>query len=118
MKRLLWIISACMACYAAPAWAAQGPAPGKYACYNYGFGFQSFYNGVTVVIERGNRYTTRGASFTGLYRYNPSTKSIVFLSGKLRGLRSWYRPGAPAGAILIAFRNGNATNTAVCGRIR
>lgn len=102
---------------ASPAVASSGPPLGRYACYNYGFNFQSFYNGVTVVIESGSRYTTAGAAFTGTYRYIPAGKRIVYVTEKLRGLRSWLRQDGAKSAIMIAFHNGNATNTAVCGRI-
>ena len=96
---------------------AGGPPLGRYACYNYGFNMQAFYDGVTVVLESGSRYTTAGAAFTGIYRYVPAGKRIVYVTGKLRGLRSWLRQDGSKSAILIAFHDGNATNTAVCGRI-
>ncbi len=94
--------------------ASSGPPAGKYACYNYGYNFQTFYNGVTLIIEDGSHYTTQGANFTGHYRYLQNG-SIVFSSGKLRGLKSRFRQGHGGKAILIGFKNGHATNTAVCG---
>ncbi len=96
--------------------ASSGPPAGKYACYNYGFNFQVFYNGVTLIIEDDSHYTTQGAKFTGRYRYLQNG-SIVFASGKLQGLTSRFRPGPGGKAILIDFRDGRATNTAVCGML-
>ncbi len=103
--------------FALPARAADGPPPGRYACYAYGFGMAGYYNGVTVVIEPGGRYTTQGASFTGQYRYVAAGQQVQFLSGKLAGLRSHYRSSASGKSIIIAFKNRNATNTAVCSKL-
>ncbi|MDH2910640.1 MAG: hypothetical protein HKL92_08635 [Candidatus Eremiobacteraeota bacterium] len=101
----------------APAGAASAPPPvGKYACYNYGFNFQAFYNGVTLILKDGSHYTTQGATYVGRYRYLQNG-SIVFASGKLQGLTSRFRPGPGGKAILIDFRDGRATNTAVCGML-
>lgn len=111
------VLAACLGLTVAaqPAIASSGPPLGRYACYDYGYNFRAFYNGVTVVIEPGSHYTTQGANFTGRYRY--AGGRIEFLSGKLAGLRSWYTASAHGHAIHIAFRNGNTTNTAVCGRL-
>lgn len=76
-----------------------------------------YYNGVTVIIEPGGRYTTQGASFTGTYRFVAAGQQIQFLTGKLAGLRSHFRSSASGKSIVIAFKNHNATNTAVCGRL-
>jgi hypothetical protein len=102
---------------AAPAVASGGPPLGKYACYAYGFGMTGYYNGVTVILEPGNRYTTQGASFTGTYRYVAAGNQVQFLTGKLAGLRSRYRSSASGHSIIIAFKNHNATNTAVCSKL-
>ena len=102
---------------ALPVRAADGPPPGQYACYAYGFGMAGYYNGVTVVIEPGGRYTTKGASYTGRYRYVAAGQQVQFISGKLAGLRSHYRSSASGKSIIIAFKNHNATNTAVCSKL-
>jgi len=100
-----------------PARAADGHPPGRYACYAYGFGMGGYYNGVTVVIEPGGRYTTQGASSTGQYRYVAAGGQVQFLTGKLAGLRSHYRSSASGKSIVIGFKNHNATNTAVCSKL-
>ena len=42
----------------------------------------------------------------------------MFRSGKLRGFKSkWDRDGSGNYALIIEFPNGNATNTADCGRL-
>lgn len=98
--------------------AAAGPPTGKYACYQAGFNGLSYYNGVTVVIERHARYTTKGAHFQGKYRYIAQGKRIKYLTGKLHGLRSWYDVDQSGHqAIYITFIDGTAKNTAVCGRL-
>jgi len=97
--------------------AAGGPPSGKYACYQFGFNAQMFFNGVTVVIQPGGHYTTAGASFTGDYRFVPQGARIIYTSGKLAGLKSWYIQSAGGQAIYITFHDGKATNTAVCGRM-
>lgn len=100
-----------------PAAASDGPPLGRYACYAYGFGMAGYYNGVTVILESGNRYTTQGASFTGTYRYVSAGNQVQFLTGKLAGLRSRYRSSASGHSIIIGFKNHNAINTAVCSKI-
>jgi hypothetical protein len=118
IRRALFLVALGFGAFSAlPAQASEGPPPGRYACYAYGFGMAGYYNGTTVVIEPGGRYTTVGASFTGTYRYVAAGKKVQFVTGKLAGLRSWYRSSASGKSILIAFKNHNATNTAVCGKL-
>ena len=118
IRRALFLIALSLGAFSAlPAQASDGPPPGRYACYAYGFGMAGYYNGTTVVIEPGSRYTTVGASFTGNYRYVDTGRKVQFLTGKLAGLRSWYRSSASGKSILIAFKNHNSTNTAVCSKL-
>lgn len=118
IDRALFLIALVFGAFSTlPARASDGPPPGRYACYAYGFGMAGYYNGVTVIIEPGGRYTTQGASFTGTYRYVASGRQVQFLTGKLAGLRSRYRSSASGKSIVIAFKNRNATNTAVCSKL-
>jgi hypothetical protein len=118
IRRALFLIALGFGAFSVlPAQASDGPPPGRYACYAYGFGMGGYYNGTTVVIEPGGHYTTVGASYTGNYRYVAAGKKVQFLTGKLAGLRSWYRSSASGKSILIAFKNHTATNTAVCSKL-
>jgi len=95
--------------------AASGPPTGSYACYAY-VGYTQYYNGTTVILKKGGKYTTKGGHTTG--RYSVKGKKVVFRSGKLRGFKSkWDRDGSGNYALIIEFPNGNATNTADCGRL-
>lgn len=95
----------------------SGPPLGRYTCYQFGFNAQMFYNGVTVDILEGGKYTTEGSNFTGSYEFVSQGAKIIYVSGKLQGLSSWYRLNSKGKAIYIAFKNGRATNAAVCGII-
>ena len=95
--------------------ASAGPPPGRYACYGFGFNAQTFFTGVTIVILDGGKYTTKGGHFTGAYTFTSGGGRIEFTSGKLEGLKSWYTSSNSGKAIHVAFKNGKATNTAVCG---
>jgi hypothetical protein len=118
ISRALFVIALTFSAFSAlPAYASDGPPTGRYACYAYGFGMAGYYNGVTVVIQPGGRYTTQGANFTGDYRYVAAGQQVQFLTGKLAGLRSHYRSSASGHSIIIAFKNHNATNTAVCSKL-
>jgi len=117
-RAVLFVLALSLGAFTAlPANAADGPPPGRYACYAYGFGMAGYYNGVTVVIEPGGRYTTQGASFAGQYRYVAAGQQVQFLTGKLAGLRSHYRSSASGKSIIIAFKNHKSTNTAVCSKL-
>ena len=116
MRSSISIAAAALALAATPGVAAAtaGPPTGSYACYAY-VGYTPYYNGTTVILKSGGRYTTKGGHSTG--RYSVKGKKVVFRSGKLRGFKSkWDRDGSGTYALIIEFPNGDATNTATCGR--
>ena len=47
----------------------------------------------------------------------PQGARIVYLSGKLKGLKSWYTADKSGKAIRVKFNIGGSSYTAVCGMI-